>query len=385
MPKHPALAREAHLGQSVFAGLLGRLARRSGPTYPLHIGDACFAPAADWSAAAPATTTLGRYGNPGGDPALVEALVGKLGTRNEMNSIGPDRVQVTIGATHGLFCAARATLAPGDEVLLLAPYWPLIRGIVTLTGARPVEVPFYDRLADEADPGRLLASHVTARTAALYLTNPNNPDGTVLSRATLEAIAEFARARDLWVFADECYEQHVYEGAHLSLGSLPGMDARVFSSYSFSKSHALAGLRLGYLVGPGEAMTQVKRISNHTVYNAPLGAQAVGLSALGRGESFLSEQRSRARRARDCVLQRLSTPHRIPAGGAYVFLDLGGVLGDRPLERLLEACVERGLLLAPGEAFGADYARWARLCFTACPEEQLAEAVAILNDVVATF
>ena len=143
---------------------------------------------------------------------------------------------------------------------------------------------------------------------------------------------------------------------------------------------SLAAIGLG-----GTAMAQVKRISNHTVYNAPVGAQAVALAALGRGEAFLEEQRSRARRARDAVLARLSVPHRIPVGGAYVFLDLDRVLGDRPLEQFLEACVERGLLLAPGEAFGSDYMRWARLCFTACPEDQLCDALAILHGVVDGF
>jgi aspartate/methionine/tyrosine aminotransferase len=385
VPKHPALAREAQLRQSVFAGLLGKLARRSGPTYPLHIGDACFAPGADWQAAAPASPSLGRYGNPAGDPALVDALLAKVAASNGMTSISAERLQITIGATHALWCAARAVLGPGDEVLLLAPYWPLIRGIATLTGATPVEVPFYDRLATNANVADLLSPHLGARTAAIYLTNPNNPDGTVLGRQGLEGIAAFARAHDLWVFADECYEHHVYEGEHTSIGALPGLEDRVFTAWSFSKSHALAGLRLGYLAGPGEAMVQVRRISNHTVYNAPAGAQAVALAALGRGQQFLDEQRARARAARDAVVTRLRLPHRVPIGGAYVFVDLSDVLRDRPLDLFLDACVERGLLLAPGEAFGSAYARWARVCFTACPEEQLADALAILDDVVARF
>lgn len=384
MPRHPALAREAQLRQSVFASLVDKLAKRSGTNYPLHIGDACFTPAADYQAAVPTSGSLGRYGNPGGDPALVGALVDKLRRRNGLEDVTPDHVQVTVGATHALACAARAVLGSSDECLLLAPYWPLIRGIVTLSGATPVEVPFYDRLQD-TDASSLLAPHVHARTAALYLTNPNNPDGTVASRELLESLIAFARAHDLWILADECYEQHVFEGRHVSIASLGGASDRVLAAYSFSKSHALAGLRLGYLVGSPSTMATVRRVSNHTVYNAPAGAQAVALAALSRGDDYLVEQCARVRSARDRVIEGLRVPHRVPAGGAYVFLDLSEVIGDRPLDALLEACVERGVLLAPGEAFGMAYARWARLCFTACPEEQLVQAVAILNEVVATF
>jgi len=384
VPTHPSVTREAQLPESVFARLAGKLAKHPGPTYPLHIGDICLPPAAVWDAAAPATPSLGQYGYPAGEPELIRALVGKLRQYNRLDHVVPESLQVTVGATHALACATRTVMGPGDECLLLAPYWPLIRGVVALTGAVPVDVAFYDRLRG-ADVEGLLRPHLTARTSAVYFATPNNPDGSVLGRDVLRAILKFATDHGLWVLADECYERQVFGGEHVSISSLPGASDRVLTAFSFSKSHSLAGLRLGYLAGPPPVMALARRVANHTVYNPPSGAQAVGLAALGCGESYFQDQRDRARRARDRMLSHLRVPHDVPAGGAFVFVNLRDVLGGRPLDDLLEACVERGLLLAPGVAFGSPYADWARLCFTACPEDQLETAVMILNDVVASF
>src|SRR5262249_31210633 len=154
------------------------------------------------------------------------------------------------GATHALFAASRAVLDPGDEVLLPSPYWPLIDGILRLSGAVPKEVPFYEQLyADpSADPRALLEPHIGPRTAALYVITPNNPNGKILSLEQRRRIAELARDHDLWVFCDDVYEDYVYDEAAKgipSLGALDGMADRTLTAYSFSKSHGMAGLRVG--------------------------------------------------------------------------------------------------------------------------------------------
>src|SRR5262249_1202749 len=164
---------------------------------------------------------------------------------------GPNAIQITAGATHAFACALRLLCDPGDEVLLLAPYWPLIRGNVLAVGARPVEVPFTSELYQGADPAELLAGRVTKRTAAIYVTTPTTPDGKVLDARALEAVAEVAVSADLWVLADEVYEDYAFDGrAHRSIATLPGLDSRTLSVYSFSKSYGLAGLRVGYVTGP---------------------------------------------------------------------------------------------------------------------------------------
>src|SRR5262249_44343123 len=132
---------------------------------------------------------LYNYATPAGDAALLDALVEKLRVKNGIRAV-PANLQVTAGATHAFACAARALLDHGDEVLLLAPYWPLFRGHVLSCGARPIEVPFSSRLlADRGqDPRALLEPYVTPRTVAIYLITPNNPDGLVLGERELEAI-----------------------------------------------------------------------------------------------------------------------------------------------------------------------------------------------------
>src|SRR5215813_1489458 len=193
MPRHPSISQAAgDLPASIFARLVERLAGHSGAVFPFHLGDTHLLPpvrleSLDFGSAG----ALYTYAPPAGDPLLIEAVVRKLAAKNGINTT-PAAIQITAGATHAFACAMRLVCDPGDEVLLLAPYWPLIRGCALAVGARPVEVPFTSELYEGADPAELLARHVTRRTAAIYVTTPNNPDGKVLDVRALEAVAEVA-------------------------------------------------------------------------------------------------------------------------------------------------------------------------------------------------
>jgi aspartate/methionine/tyrosine aminotransferase len=381
-----ALSRTARaVGESVFAELTPRIEahlRGGGDLVELHIGDthrapplaACFANADQ----PPHDPAVYRYGAVIGLPVLREAFAARLAARG----FGPAAVEpatdvlVGSGATHALFCAARAILDPGDEVLVAAPYWPLAVGVLRAAGGVPVEVPLTTRLyADPgADAASLLAAAVTPRTRAIYLITPNNPDGKVLSPAHLGGIAKLALARGLWVLADEVYADYVYEGAHVSIARLEGMAERTITIYSLSKSHAIAGVRVGFAVGPTRAIAVARRISTHTVFNVPVAAQRLALAALREPETWLDAARADYRDARDATLRALEgTGARVfaPEGGSYVFVDFEDVLRGRPLGQLLERAIDRGVLLAPGEGFGEAFASWARLCFTSVPRARL--------------
>jgi aspartate/methionine/tyrosine aminotransferase len=279
-----------------------------------------------------------------------------------------------------LFCAARAVLDPGDEVIVLTPYWPLIPGVLQSCGAIPVEVPLTQQLYRDpkADIGCALQSALTDKTRALYAITPNNPDGHVFDRQQLEAIAAFAVRHDLWVLADEVYWDFVYDGEHRPLASMEGMAARTITCHSLSKSHALAGARIGYVAASEQVIDATRRISNHTVYNVPVPMQRAALAALADGDAFITEARDRYRRARDracAALAERAIPHRMPAGGSFVFLDLSGPLAGKPLQRLLELAIDRGVLLAPGDAFGRDYSSFVRLCFTGAEIDRVLEGI----------
>jgi aspartate/methionine/tyrosine aminotransferase len=231
----------------------------------------------------------------------------------------------------------------------------------------------------------VLAAARTPRTRAIYFATPNNPDGKVFSERQLAAIAQFALAHGLWVIADEVYADYVYDGEHCSIARHDGMAARTLCAYSLSKSHGLAGARVGFLVAP-EPVTQVaRRIATHTVFHAPLAAQRVALAAVSGDDGWIGDARRDYRDARDATLKALEgcgTRICTPAGGSYAFIDFSRVLGTRRLTDLLERCIDRGVLLAPGEGFGAPFASWARLCFTSAPRARLLEGVARLRDAV---
>jgi aspartate/methionine/tyrosine aminotransferase len=166
----------------------------------------------------------------------------------------------------------------------------------------------------------------------------------------------------------------VYEGALASIARLEGMAERTLSVYSLSKSHALAGARVGFAVAPEPVIEVARRIATHTVFNVPVASQRVALAALTAGDGWIDDTRRQYRVARDEALQALAGtgPHAFaPDGGSYLFVDFAPVLGGRPLRELLERAIDRGVLLAPGDGFGDGYATWARLCFTSVPPARL--------------
>ncbi len=379
MPRFPDISSPADaIPSSIFARLVGELARHKGEVYPFHLGDTHLSPPDEsrlericWDEAA--VGKLYNYAAPVGDPELLEEVAAKLHAKNRIPAAA-GQIQITAGATHAFACATRAILEQHDEVLLLAPYWPLIRGHVLAAGARPVEVPFSSRLLvdPKVDPVSLLEEYVGPRTAAIYLINPNNPDGKVLGERELHAIAAIAHAHGLWVLADEVYEDFTFDGrAHTSIASLPGMAERTLTAFSFSKSYGQAGLRVGYMVGPERAMLPIKKLANHTIYNVPRAMQRAALAALRCGEGFLAKARVEYTGARDVTMAKLTVPHHVPEGGSFVFVDLSRWAVAGSAMPMLEKLAGEGILLAPGDAFGRDYAAWARLCYTAVSRPRL--------------
>ncbi len=389
MKTPPLSATAARIRAPVFADLQARidgLASRGIELVPLQIGDTWLAPPpaaqrvlADLDAS---DASIYRYGPTAGIGALREAVCAIV-RGHGVDVDAESEVLIGNGGTHALFCVARAVLDEGDEVLLASPYWPLAPGVFTSCGATPIEVPLTQRLyADPSlDAGAAFAAAVGPRTKAIYLTSPNNPDGKVLSRRDLESIAAVARAHDLWVFSDEVYAATVFEGEHVSMASLEGMRQRTIVLHSMSKSHALAGCRVGFAVAPPTVTASARRVSTHSGFNVSVVMQRAALAALG-DSAFPRNARETYQDARDRALLAFEgapvTVHRAE-GATYLFLDFAPAfaamapadLGARPLLALLERAVDRGVLLTPGDAFGAGYESCARLCTAAVPVDRL--------------
>ncbi len=363
---------------SIFAKLREHLARYAGDVIPLQIGDTHLRPPValedfGWGDAA----ELYAYGAPAGWAPLVEAIAAKARAKNAIE-VSEAGVQVACGATHALSCAVQALCDRGDELILVTPHWPLIKGMAIGHGVVPVEVPW------GPDLPALLERAVTPRTAAIYIATPNNPDGAMLGALEIAAIAGVADRHDLWILADEVYEDYGYEASHVSIAAHPVARRRTVTVFSFAKSYAQAGLRVGYALAPDPVAAAIRKLVNHSVYNVPVAMQRAALGAMRSGAPFLTAARECYRLARDRARARLVAPAACPPGGAYLWVDFSRWSGDDCMP-VLERVAERGVLLAPGSAFGDACQRFARLCFTGVDEARLDEGVDRINAVLAAW
>ncbi len=367
------------------AGLAPAIARRREaglPLAPLHIGDTHRAPAAalgDLPAWATAPASYA-YGPLGGVPALRERIAERF-TRARGVPTAAGEGLVTVGATHALLCAVRACVEAGEEVVVLAPYWPLSVGVVRSAGAVPVEVPFTSVLHAQGLDAALAAvrAAIGPRTKALYFASPNNPCGAVYGRAELEALVAIAEAHGLWVFADEVYADYAYDASFVSAASLA--QERVIALASFSKSHGLAGARVGFLRGAPAVLEAIGKVATHSAFHPSHHAQGLAFAAL-ETEAWVEQARAEYTQARAVIAGALAAagvPHLPAPGGSYVFADFSEAAARAGgANALFARFVEAGVLVCPGAACGEAYGAWARLCFTALPAPELEDAMAAL-------
>ncbi|MFD1661076.1 pyridoxal phosphate-dependent aminotransferase [Streptomyces caeni] len=320
---------------------------------------------------------------PAGVPALRERLAAVAGARRG-TAVDPDRILLTAGATHAVAVVLHAILRPGDDVLILSPQWLSATGLVHAAGGVPREVPVFLELSDPATaPGFGLVPAVEAavgpRTRAIYLNNPNNPTGHRLDAAQLAALVDLAERHDLWLIADNAYENYDFSAdGFRDTATVDGADARTFAVHSCSKTYVIPGARVGYLISPpGCAETLVKR-SPHTLRSVSTVAQFAAFEALSTSPGELAARRRLAADAYRLAAEALEIPHTAVAGGLSTFLDLRAY-GDG--EEFVRRCAEQGVGLVPGRAFGEHCAAWARLCFTAAPPQTVLEAVHRINKV----
>lgn len=377
MPRNPKTAPSVlAMPGAVYSPFADRLADHPGPIYPLHVGDTWMEPFEGGrmqDLRVEDHPGMHRYCDTRGLAELVDAVVEKLRSRNRL-AVERDSVLVTGGATGGLAAVVGALMEPGEEVLILAPFWPLIRGIVQSFRGIPVEVPFYDRVDSAEAAVEAVRERLSERTVALYVSTPSNPTGVVLPETWLAALADFARENDLWLLSDEVYEDYVYRGRHVSIG--PMAPERTLSAFSFSKSYGMAGNRVGYVAGPAALVAEARKIGTHSFYHAPTAGQWAALAALRDGRAWIDTARESYREAGEHAARELGRP--TPGGSTFLFLDVSHRLDERGLQGFLEDCFEDGVLLAPGASAGEAYADWVRLCYTAVPPAQVREAVSRL-------
>jgi len=270
-----------------------------------------------------------KYAPSSGILLLRQAMAEKLRWRNGMRYVAVDDVIVTVGGAHALWVSFQAVLDPGDEMLVFSPYWTPIADMVRAAEAVPVFVP--TREARSEGLAKTLAKYATAATRAIYYNTPQNPSGVVFSREEAETVAAFAQERDLVVIADEAYEDLVYTGEHVSIASLPGMAERTISTYTFSKSYAMTGWRIGYAVAKEPFMTGLKKLVLYSTNGVATMVQYAGLAAMQIAQAELERRREEYRLRRDTMvsgLRELGFDCSLPAGAFYAFPSSASVHAD---------------------------------------------------------
>lgn len=281
---------------------------------------------------------------------------------------------VSSGAKQCLFNALSAILDPGDEVLLPSPCWVSYPEMVRMAGGVPVMVP-----GDEANgflvDADALRPHVTERTKALILNSPNNPSGSVCSRALLEGIAALAVEKQFYVISDEIYEKLIYDGeAHVSIASLGDeIRAQTIVVNGVSKSYAMTGWRIGYAAGPKAVIRAMTAFQSHSTSNPNSIAQHAAAVALTNGEKFmhdsLVEFDARRRLMHQLISEIPGLSAALPKGAFYMMLNISALIGkslngrairgsDDFAEMLLES---QKVAVVPARAFGDD--RYVRLSY----------------------
>jgi aspartate aminotransferase len=323
-----------------------------------------------------------------GIPALRAALADKLRRKNGMESVTTSDVFVTNGAMHALYVVFGALLSEGDEVIIPDPMWTEVAENIRLAGGSPVRV----RVGFESDFGydpEVIAAAITPQTRAIFINSPHNPTGAVLPRQTIEAIIDVARENDLWIVSDEAYEDVLYEpNVHHSAAAVAGDWAeRVVSVFSFSKSHAMAGLRTGYIVTRSERLKdRIPKLLRCTINGVNSLAQWGAVAAVTGPESHLAMMRHEYARRRDLMLEALEDIPGlrafVPRGAFYVWVELDpelySRLGVADADELSASLAARGIGSAPGSAFGEGCTDALRFAFS-CDTEMVREGAALLR------
>ncbi|GAB1617991.1 pyridoxal phosphate-dependent aminotransferase [Pseudomonas sp. NGC7] len=302
------------------------------------------------------------YADVRGKLALRQAIADRHRQRSGQ-PVSADQVTVLAGAQCALFCVAQCVLDPGDEVIVAEPMYVTYEAVFGACGATVVPVPVKPENGFRVCP-QDVAARITPRTRALALNSPHNPSGASLPRSTWEALAELCVAHDLWLISDEVYSELLYEGEHVSPGSLHGMAERTATLNSLSKSHAMTGWRVGWVVGSPELATHLENLALCMLYGSPDFIQDAAVVALNQPLPALEAMRDAYRQRRDLVCEQLAGCPGVkalkPDGGMFVMVDIRetGLSAQAFADRLLD---REGVSVLAGEAFGPSAAGHIRL------------------------
>ncbi len=333
---------------------------------PWHVRESCI-----YALESGYTSYTSNKGLPELREAISDFIKEQLGLEYDPN----EQILVTTGVSEAVDLAFRATLNPGDEVIVPEPCYVAYVPDVILAGGVPR--PISTRIEDgfKVVPEAIQAA-ITERTKALVLSYPNNPTGAIMTRSDLEDIADLVVEHDLLVISDEVYAMLTYAGTHTSFAQLDGMSERTIILNGLSKSHAMTGWRIGYALGDPLLISAMTKIHQYTMLCAPIMSQMAAIEALTRGEEEMLKMKHEynlRRRLFVAGLNRIGLPCFEPQGAFYAFPSIQetGLSSEVFAERLLR---EQKVAVVPGSVFGRSGEGFLR-CSYATSREELIEAL----------
>ncbi|MDE3722348.1 pyridoxal phosphate-dependent aminotransferase [Nocardiopsis sp. N85] len=333
-----------------------------------------------------------RYTPAGGLPELKKAIAEKT-ARDSGYQVEPAQVLVTNGGKQAIYEAFAALLDPGDEVIVIAPYWTTYPESIKLAGGVPVYVVTDETTGYLADVEQLEAAR-TERTKVLLFVSPSNPTGAVYPREQVRAIGQWANEHGLWVLTDEIYEHLVYGDAEFSSlpVEVPEIADRTVIVNGVAKTYAMTGWRVGWLIGPKDVVKAASNLQSHATSNVANVSQAAAIAAVSGDLTAVEEMKKAFDRRRKTIVRMLNEIDGVlcpePQGAFYAYPSVKGVLGKeirgrRPRDsaELAELILEEAeVAVVPGEAFGTP--GYLRLSY-ALGDEDLAEGVSRIQKLLA--
>ncbi|MCU1558503.1 MAG: aspartate aminotransferase [Microbacteriaceae bacterium] len=314
---------------------------------------------------------LTNYSPNGGMAPLRAAIVEKLAVQNRIQ-VDVEQVWVTMGATQGLHQAMRLLLAARDEILVPDPGYTTFTMNARMLEAEPVPYtlrPEHGFAPDLEELERL----VTDRTRAIIINSPSNPLGTVLDEPQLRTLLDFAKRHDLWIISDEVYEYFTYGQPHLSIASLDD-DDRVFSVFSLSKTYAMTGVRVGYLVTPPGLTAIMRTVQEASISCVSMPSQYAAIAAITGDHQHVADSREHYRdnlEAACALLDERGIRYLRPGGAFYLWVDVQHASGGDVAGWAERFLLHQRVAVAPGSAFGRSGEGWIRICLAARREDLL--------------
>ena len=300
-----------------------------------------------------------------GIPELRNSLA-RYFTRLYGRAFEADEFFVTGGGMQAVQIAVQATCGPGDEVIVPSPAWPNFEGALSIQGAKVVALPMTLELDGWSLPMDKLFAAVNPKTRAIVINSPANPTGWTASRDELKAILEFARARGLWIIADEIYGRFYFTGPLApSFFEFRRPDDRIIFVNTFSKNWAMTGWRIGWMQAPPALGDTIESLIQYNTSGVATFMQRGAIAAIEDGEPFIAQQLAGAARGREIVSKALGAFNSVrsvpPAGAFYSFFAIDGMHDS--MAAALQLIDETGVGLAPGIAFGPAAEGYFRVCF----------------------